>query len=81
LRRRSEKCVTKGSKYAHLKGLYLSFHLNWVLGPFVQGRLQNLKASEDTFGHDIIPLTKGPVGKSLLESQVVLAMAHNSNSC
>jgi len=30
--------------------------LSWVLGPFVHGRLQNLKTSEDTFGHDITPL-------------------------
>ena len=56
LRRRSEKCIIQGSKYAHWIRLYLSFHLNWVLGPFVHGRLQNLKTSEDTFGHDITPL-------------------------
>ena len=57
LRRRSEKCVTKGSKYAHWIGLYLRFHLSWVLSPFVHGRLQNLKTNEDTFGHDITPLS------------------------
>jgi len=56
LRRRSEKCVAEGSKYAHLIGLYLSFHRSWVLGPFIHGRLQNLKTSGDTFGHDITPL-------------------------
>ena len=44
---RSEKCVTEGFKYAHWIGLYLSFHLNWVLGSFAHGRLQNLK----TDGH------------------------------
>ena len=55
--RRSEKCVAEGSKYAHWMGLYLSLHLNWVLGPFVHSRLQNLKASEAIFDHDITPLT------------------------
>ena len=43
--RRSEKHVIEGSKYAHWIGLYLSLHLNWVLGPFVHGRLQNLQTS------------------------------------
>jgi len=56
LRRRSEKCIAKGSKYAQWIGLYLSFRLSWVLGPFVPGRLHNLKASEDTFGHDLTSL-------------------------
>ena len=59
LRRLSEKCITEGSQYAHWIGLYLSLHLSWVLGPFIHGRLQNLKTSEDTFGHDITPLTTG----------------------
>ena len=59
LRRLSEKCVTKGSKYVHLIGVYLSFYLSWVLGPSVHGRLENQKTSEDTFGHDITPLNKG----------------------
>ena len=36
--------------------LYLSLHLSWVLDPFVHNRFQNLKTSEDTFGHDITPL-------------------------
>ena len=39
--RPSEKCVAEGCKYAHWIGLYLSFQLNWVLDPFVYGRLQN----------------------------------------
>jgi len=56
------KCVTKGSKYAHWIGLYLSFHLSWVLGPFVHGRLQNLKTSEDTFGHDILDVHNTDIG-------------------
>ena len=56
MRRRSEKYIAEGSKYAQWIGLYLSFHFNLVLGPFVPGRLQNLKTSEDTFGHDITPL-------------------------
>ena len=43
--RQSEKCVAEGSKYAHWIGLHLSFHLNWVLGPFVHGRIQNLQTS------------------------------------
>ena len=51
--RRSEKCVAEGSKYAHWIGLYPRFHLSWVLGPFVHGRLQNMKTSEDTLDHDI----------------------------
>jgi len=43
VRRRSEKYV-------------VSFHLNWVLGPFVHGRLQILQTSEVTFAHVITPL-------------------------
>jgi len=54
--RQSEKYVIEGSSYAHWIGLYLSFHLNWVLGPFVHGRLQNLQTSEVTFAHAITPL-------------------------
>ena len=57
MRRRSEKYVTEGSKYAHWIGLYLSFYLNWVLGPFVHVRLQNLQTSEVTFARVITPLT------------------------
>jgi len=56
--RRSEKYVIKGSKYAHWIGLYLSFHLDWVLGPFVHGRLQNLQTSEVTFAH-VNPFNSG----------------------
>jgi len=59
LRRQSEKYVIEGSKYTHWIGLYLSFHLDWVLGPFVHGRLQNLKRSEVTFAHVITPLDPG----------------------
>ena len=55
----SKKYVAEGSKYAHQIGLYLSFHLNWVLGPFIHGRLQNLQTVEVTFAHVIIPLSKG----------------------
>ena len=57
MRRWSEECVVEGSKYAHWIGLYLSFHLSWVLGPFVDGRLQNLQTSEVTFAHVITPST------------------------
>ena len=57
MRRRSEKYVIEGSKHAHWIGLYLSFHSNWVLGPFVHGSLQNLQTSEVTFAHVITPLT------------------------
>jgi len=32
----------------------LAFELG--IGPFVHGRLQNLKTSEDTFGHGLTPL-------------------------
>ena len=56
--RRSEKCVIKGSKYTHWIRLYLSFHLNWVLGLFVYGRFQNLQTSEVLFTHVITPLNK-----------------------
>jgi len=47
------QCIAEGSKYAHWVGLYPKFHLSWVLGPFVHGRLQNMK----TFGHDITSST------------------------
>ena len=57
MRRRSEKYVVEDSKYVHWIGLYLNFHLNWVLGPFVPGRLQNLQTSEDSFAHVITPFT------------------------
>ena len=57
MRRRSEKYVIEGSKYAHWIGLYLGFHLNWVLGPFVHGRLQNLQTSAVTFARVITPLS------------------------
>jgi len=57
VRRRFEKYIIEGSKYAHWIGLYLSFHLNWVLGPFVHGRLQNLQTSEVTFAHVMTPLS------------------------
>jgi len=56
MHQRSEKYVTEGSKYAHWIGLYLNSHLNWVLGPFVHGRLHNLKTSEVTFILVIAPL-------------------------
>ena len=56
MRRPSENYVIEGSKYAHWIGLYLGFHLNWVSGPFVHGRLQNLQTSEVTFAHIITPL-------------------------
>jgi len=58
VRRRSEKYVIEGSKYAHWIGLYLRLHLNWVLGPFVHGRLQNLQPSQVTFAHVITPLIR-----------------------
>jgi len=57
VRRRSEKYVVEGSKYAHWIGLYLSFLLNWVLGPFVHDRLQNLQTSEVTCAHVITPVS------------------------
>jgi len=57
MRRPFEKYVVHGPKYAHWIGLYLIFHLNWVLDPFVHGRLQNLQTSEGTFAHVITPLT------------------------
>ena len=58
MRQQSKKYVAEGSKYAHWIGLYLSFHLNWVLDPFFHGRLQNLQTSEVTSAHVIIPLTR-----------------------
>ena len=56
LRRRSEKYIVESSKDAHWIGLYLSFHLNWVLGPFVHATLQIPQTSEVTFAHVITPL-------------------------
>ena len=56
MRQRSEKYVAEGSRYVHWKGPYLRFYLSWELGLFVHGRLQNMKASEDIFGHGITPL-------------------------
>jgi len=56
MRRQSKKCIIEGSKYANWKGLYLRFHLNGVLAPFIHGRLQNLQTSEVTFAHVISPL-------------------------
>jgi len=56
MRQRSEKYVVVGSKYAHRIELYLSFHLKWVLGPFVHDRLQNLQINEVTVAHVITPL-------------------------
>jgi len=56
VRRLSEKYAVEDSKYARWIGLYPSFHLNGVLGPFVHGRLQNLQTSEVTFSHVITPL-------------------------
>jgi len=53
-----EKYAVEGYKYAYWIGLYLSFHLNWVLGPFVHDRFQNLQISEVTFAHVITPLTQ-----------------------
>ena len=58
MRRRSEEYVVKSSKYAHWIGLYLSFYLNGVLGPFVHGRLQILQTSEVTSAHVITPVRK-----------------------
>jgi len=55
MRRRFKRYVNEGCKNAHWIGLYPSFHLNWVLGPFVHGRLQNLQTSEVTFAHGITP--------------------------
>jgi len=57
MRRRSKKYVIEGSKYAHWIGLYLSLHLNWTLGPFVHGELQNLLTNKVTFAHVVTPLS------------------------
>jgi len=56
VRQQPKRYIAEGRKYAHWIGLYLSFHLNWVLGPFVHGRLQNLQTSEVTLVHVITPL-------------------------
>jgi len=53
-----EKSTSSRAEYAHWIGLHLCFHLNWVLGPFVHGRLQNLQTSEVTFAHVITPLNR-----------------------
>jgi len=55
VRQQSEKYIAEGSKYANWIVLYLSIHLNWVLGPFVHGRVQNLQTSEVTLAHVITP--------------------------
>jgi len=68
VRPRSEKCVDAGSKYAYWIGLYLSFHLIWVLGPFVHGRLQNLQTSEVTFAHVITPLRRSFITPLMVHS-------------
>ena len=39
------------------------------IGPFVHGRLQNLKTSDDTFGHVITPLT------SIISAMISSALA------
>jgi len=52
-----ESASPRALKYVRWIGLYLSFHSNWILSPFVHGRLQNLKTSEDAFGHVIASLT------------------------
>jgi len=62
VRRRSEKYVIEGSKYAHWIGLYLSFHLHWVFGPFVHVRLQILQTSAVTFAHVITSLSTVKLG-------------------
>jgi len=69
--RRSERNIIEGSKSPHWIGLYLSFLLNWVLGPFVHGRLQNLQTSEVTFAHVITQHTP--------ESQATQPRCHKAN--
>ena len=59
-------CVN-GLKSAHWIGRYLSFHLNWVLGPFIHGRLQDLQTSEVTFCHNITPLAVVPYTACYIE--------------
>ena len=51
----SEKHVIGGSKNVHWIGLYLSFHLNRVLDPFVHGRAQNHNPFNGSFGPDAHP--------------------------
>ena len=63
MRRRSEKYVIKGSKYAHWIGLYLSFHLNWVFSP---------QPNEVTFAHVITPLTD-------IETKLICCMWHGKS--
>jgi len=61
----AELCSPKGGNSAFIAAIasgpfpqneYRSLHLSWVLGPFVYGRLQNMKTSEDIVGHDVTPL-------------------------
>ena len=73
MRRRFKRCVPEGSKYTRWIGFYLSFHLSWVLGPFVHGRLQILQTSEVTFTHDITPLTDySSIGLSVMAFLLLL---------
>jgi len=55
VRRRSEKYVAEGSRYAHWIGLYLRYHSNWLLGLCVHGRLYNLRTSKVTFALVVTP--------------------------
>ena len=79
MRRRSEKYVIEGSKYAHWIGLYLSFHLNWVLGPFVHGRLQNPQTSKVTFAHVITPLRRDAALDDLSVNLLVFTFLDSSS--
>jgi len=72
VRRWSEKYVIEGFKYAHWIGLYLSFHLNWILGPFVHGSLQNLQTSEGAFAHVITPSTCVSMGTVGARGKLIL---------
>jgi len=78
---RSEKYIAEGSKYAHWIRLYLSFHLNWVLGPFVHRRLQILQTSEVTFGYVIIPLSKCANSLSLQKEKTLITGPTKRRTC
>jgi len=66
--------------YVHWIRLYISFHLGWVLAPFIHSRLPNLQASEGTFAHVITPLIRRLVNIQKLDKEVFMLKSENISS-
>jgi len=49
------------------------------LGPFFHGKFQNLKTTEDTFGHDITPLAIETVLMNAVECVVSMCLTSPAN--